>query len=193
MGRGHGDKLDRMQEQALAALLEKRTIAEAAAVVGVNEKTLREWLKDPGFAAAYRQTRRELLEASIGRIQAATGTAVDTLLAVAQDAEAKSADRLRAAGLLLEYAVRGAEVADVLHGNSADGEATAASPKDTGDVVAALGEMLRRVTGAELGTAEKARLVAALGLAMLKGIEVDTLAERLEALQRVLLQREDKR
>ena len=50
---GHGEKLTRKQEQAVAALLEQPTVLRAATVAGVSERTLRLWLKDPGFKAAY--------------------------------------------------------------------------------------------------------------------------------------------
>src|SRR5688572_27719597 len=40
---GHGERLSRKQEQAVVALLEQPTLGQAAAAVGVNEKTLRSW------------------------------------------------------------------------------------------------------------------------------------------------------
>src|SRR5262245_46994069 len=104
MGTGHGAKLPRKREQAIAALLASPTIEAAAGQVGVNEWTLRQWLKDPSFKSAYRQARRELVENAIGRVQAATGRAVDTLLAVAKDGK-RDSDRVRAAVALLGYAL----------------------------------------------------------------------------------------
>src|SRR5262249_5381308 len=106
MNPGHGEKLSRKQEQAVAALLSEATVQAAATKAGIGHSTLKRWLKEPAFLAAYRQARRELLETSVGRIQAATGTAVDTLLTVASGG-AKDSDRVRAAGLLLEHALRG--------------------------------------------------------------------------------------
>jgi hypothetical protein len=189
MSRGHGDKLDRLQEQALVALLEKPTIGEAAAAVGVNEKTLRAWLKDPTFAAAYRQTRRELVETAVGRIQAATGTAVDTLLAVAKSG-AKDSDRVRAAVALLDHAFRALTDADVLDGERGAGTP---SPMGTADVVQVLAARLRQVDQAELPTAEKSRLTATLADALLRAIGVDVLDKRLEALQAVLIGRKEEK
>src|SRR5437762_3477682 len=98
---GHGEKRSRRQEAAIAALLTETTHAAAAAKAGVSEATLRRWLRLPGFRAAYRRARRELVEAAIGRIQAAAGQAVDTLLTVAKGG-AKESDRVRAAVALLD-------------------------------------------------------------------------------------------
>src|SRR4051794_14343692 len=60
----------------------------------------------PEFAAAYRQARRASVEAAVGRMQAATGHAVDALVSVARTAE-RDGDRVRAATALLDYAYRG--------------------------------------------------------------------------------------
>jgi hypothetical protein len=183
---GHGEKLTRKQEQALAALLECPSVEEAARTAGVGYSTLKRWLHDPDFAAAYRLARRELLDVSLGRIQAATGQAVDTLLAVAKDS-AKDSDRVRAAVALLNHAFRGQT--DALHDER---EPADASPMDTGDVVKLLAARLRQVDAADLPTGEKARLTASLTDALLRAIGVDALGKRLEALQAVLLGRKDK-
>jgi hypothetical protein len=45
---GQGEQLTRTQERTLAALLEHGTIGEAAAAVGVSERTLHHW----GFEAS---------------------------------------------------------------------------------------------------------------------------------------------
>jgi hypothetical protein len=46
---GHGAKIGRKQEDAIAAFLTQPTPAEAARQTGVGEKTLRRWLQEPGF------------------------------------------------------------------------------------------------------------------------------------------------
>src|SRR5262245_25809567 len=141
MNHGHGQKLSRKQEQAVAALLSEATLQAAAARAGVSASTVKRWLKEPEFRAAYRQARRELVEGAVGRVQAATGQAVDTLLAVAKGG-VKDADRVRAAVALLDHAFRGLTDADALHGER---EAGAASPMDTGEVVRVLAGRLRQV------------------------------------------------
>jgi hypothetical protein len=188
MAKGHGEKLTRKQEQAVAALLQHATIRAAAAAVPVNERTLREWMRTPAFNVAYGRARQELLDFAVGRMQAATGTAVDTLVAVAKDG-AKDGDRVRAAVALLELALRGLTDADLLHGEREAGDV---APMDTGDVVKLLTTRLRQIDQSELSTGEKSRLTAALADCLLRAIGVDVVDKRLEALQAVLIGRKDK-
>ena len=49
---GHGEKLTRKQEQAIACLLAEATLTAAASHCGIGEATLRRWLRDPQFEAA---------------------------------------------------------------------------------------------------------------------------------------------
>jgi hypothetical protein len=186
--RGHGQKLTGKQEELIASLLTEPTHAAAAAKAGVSEATLYRWLNLPAFRDAYRQARRDLVEGAVGRIQAATGQAVDTLLAIAKGG-VKDGDRVRAAVALLDHAFRGLTDADVLDGerDAADG-----SPMGTRDVVQVLAARLRHVDQSGLPTGEKARLTASLADALLRAIGVDVLDKRLEALQAVLLGRKDK-
>jgi hypothetical protein len=165
---GHGEKRSRKQEQALAALLSESSIEDAAGKIGVNEATLRRWLRQPAFRSAYRQARRRLVEQAIGRIQEATGAAVDTLLNIARNG-ARDGDRVRAAVALLDYAVRGMELADVLHGEQAgDGDAPAIDGR--AGVVKLLSERLAQLDKAELGSAEKTRLTVSLAETLLRAL-----------------------
>ena len=109
---GHGEKLTRKQEQAVAALLEQPTVLRAATVAGVSERTLRLWLKDPGFRAAYGAARRQLLEHALARLHKASAKAVGALVkALRAD---KDGDRIRAALGILDRATAGYELLDVL-------------------------------------------------------------------------------
>jgi hypothetical protein len=186
--RGHGQKLTRKQEALIAALLIEPTHAAAATKVGVSEATLHRWLNLPDFRTAYRRARRELVEGAVGRIQAATGQAVDTLISVAKDG-VKDSDRVRAAIALLDHACRGLADAGTLHGAPEAGDASA---MDTGAVVKLLAAQLRQIDQSELTTGEKSRLTATLSDALLRAISVDILDKRLEALQAVLIDRKDK-
>jgi hypothetical protein len=185
---GHGEKLTGKQEALIAALLSEPTHAAAAKKAGVGEATVGRWLQLPAFRVAYRQARRELVEGAVGRLQAATGQAVDTLLAVAKDGK-RDADRVRAAVALLDHAFRGLTDADALHGERQAGDA---EPLDTAGVVQLLGARLRQVDVADLPTGEKSRLTATLADALLRAIGVDVLDKRLEALQAVLIGRKGK-
>jgi hypothetical protein len=112
MGTGHGEKLARKFELAIASLLDRPTIAEAAEAVGVDESTLRTWLKDPTFRDAYRQARAAILERTVSRLLAATVKAVEALERNLD--AARAADQLKAASLILEHARRGVEVLDLV-------------------------------------------------------------------------------
>jgi hypothetical protein len=109
--RGHGDKLSRTQEKAIAALLSTRTIGEAAKVCGVNDATLWRWLQLPDFQAAYRAARRQVVEQAISKLQGATKYAVATLgknLSCGNPAV-----EIRAAQIIIEQAIKGVELIDL--------------------------------------------------------------------------------
>jgi hypothetical protein len=110
---GHGEKLTRKQDAAIAALLQKPTIEAAAAEVGVNEKTLRAWLKREGFQSAYRLARRQIVESAVNQLTSAAAEAVAALVAVLGRDESKDADAIRAAKTILQAAIHGVEVLDL--------------------------------------------------------------------------------
>jgi hypothetical protein len=114
MSRGHGEKLTRKQEAAIAALLACPTIRAAAAAISVNEGTIRDWLKLPAFALAYREARRQVVEVAIARLQQLTGKAADMLGEVLDDGEADTGEKIRAAVAIIDRGVKGVETADVL-------------------------------------------------------------------------------
>jgi len=60
---GHGAKFGRKKEEAIAALLSQRNIEEAARQTGVAPRTLLRWLQVPEFQNAYREARRDALDA----------------------------------------------------------------------------------------------------------------------------------
>jgi len=183
----HGRVLTSKQEALLAALLTEPTYTAAAAKAGVGQTTLYRWMNLPAFRAAYHQARRELVDFAIGRIQSATGQAVETLLTVAREGR-RDSDRVRAAVALLHHALSGLNERDTLHGEQ---ETVDASPMATAEVVQMLATRLRQLDAAELPTGEKARLTASLADALLRAIGVNVLDKRLEALQAVLLGRKE--
>jgi hypothetical protein len=105
-----GPKLTHKQDLAVAALLSEPTV-EAAARAAVSPRTLRTWLKDPAFAAAYREARPGVLKRTVARFLAASGKAVATLEGLL-DGD-RPATRLAAALAILDRAVRGVELLDV--------------------------------------------------------------------------------
>ena len=77
--KGHGEKLTRKAEQAIAALLEHPTMAEAALSCGVSERSLWRWLQRDDFQKRYRESQRAVVDSAITKLQAATLRAVETL------------------------------------------------------------------------------------------------------------------
>ena len=102
---GHGAKSGAVRERAILALLSERTIGQAAAKAEVNERTLRRWLSDDdGFKAEYAAARQATFQAGIGRVQALTARAVDTLEELL-DAEKYPSVRLGAARTVAEMGI----------------------------------------------------------------------------------------
>ncbi|SRR6266404_3979897 len=110
---GHGAKFARMMEQAIAALLTRPSIEDAARVAGVGEKTLRRWLQEPQFKARYLGARREVVCQTTARMQQATGAAGVTVLKLMTDPNTPAAVRLRAAECVFGLAVKGIEIEDI--------------------------------------------------------------------------------
>ena len=108
---GHGEKLSRKQDMAISALLIHGTILDAAAAVGINEKTLRTWLALPAFREAYHAARREVVSCAVLKLQNAATEAVDTLQA-SLGAEAENV-RVSAAKTILDLCFRGTDVLDL--------------------------------------------------------------------------------
>src|SRR5215470_18082856 len=110
---GHGEKLSRKQDQVITALVTCASITEAAAQCGLADVTLRRWLKQEPFQAAYRDARRAVVQHAIAQVQRATGEAVETLRSVMQDAEAPASARVSAAKAILETALKGIDIDDL--------------------------------------------------------------------------------
>ena len=110
---GHGEKLGRKQEEAIAALLTQRNTEEAARAVGVAPKTLLRWMKLPDFQRAYRQARWAAFGQSIARLQQATSAAASTLLKVMVDPSTPASTRVRAAESVLTHAAKSIEIEDI--------------------------------------------------------------------------------
>jgi transposase-like protein len=110
---GHGTKLGRKQEEAIAALLTQRNTEEAARAIGVTPKTLLRWMKLPEFKVAYREARWAAFGQSIARLQQATSAAASTLLKVMVDPSTPASTRVRAAESVLTHAAKSIEIEDI--------------------------------------------------------------------------------
>ena len=110
---GHGEKYSRKQEQAIVALLNASTIAEAAKQAAIGETTIWRWLQNDEFQEQYRQARRKALDVAISRIQQITGEAVEVLRQVASDADSPASSRVSAAKAILELALKARETEEL--------------------------------------------------------------------------------
>jgi hypothetical protein len=133
---GHGAKLSRNMDAAIAALLAQPSVAEAARVIGVKPQTLSRWMKVPEFDTAYRAAQCAVLGRAIARLQQASGTAVTTLLKVMFDSDAPKAARLAAAEVVLRHAKAANEIGDIQSRLSALELNTEASRRESAELPA---------------------------------------------------------
>ena len=110
---GHGEKLGRKKEQAIAGLLSQRNLEEAARFAGIGVTTLRRWMRLPEFHAEYLQARREVVNQVHARIQQNSGAAASVLLKLMADATTPASVRARAAQCILERSAKSLEEEDV--------------------------------------------------------------------------------
>src|SRR5438552_18709258 len=110
---GHGEKLGRKKEQAIAALLSQRGIEEAARATGIASSTLRRWMRLPAFQAEYLQARRDVVLQTNARIQQNSGAAASVLLKLMADPTTPASVRARASQCILEHSIRSLELEDL--------------------------------------------------------------------------------
>jgi len=101
---GHGAKLSRKKDEAIAALLTQPTVATAALAAKISPQTLGRWMKEPEFEAVWRKALGAVLGQAIARLQKASGAAVTILLRIMNDPGAPVAARLKAVEVVLRHA-----------------------------------------------------------------------------------------
>ena len=98
--------------KALAALLANGSIRDAAKACRLSEETLYRFLRDPAFLKEYRDAGRQTVENAIRKLQKATGEAVETLQ---RNLHCENpAVESRTAQIILENAIKGVELLDIL-------------------------------------------------------------------------------
>lgn len=107
------DRLAPRRARAVAVVLEEPTLARAAKRIGVHDRTLRRWLKDPDFRRALDEARRQAFGEALARVQFGASRAAQALLDVLDDEEARPTERVAAARALLEHAHRAEEILDL--------------------------------------------------------------------------------
>lgn len=105
--------MNKNKERALAALVSCPTQEAAAEKAGISSRTLRNYMKDPEFAAEYKRMNSQLVTAATLQIQRSLAPAINTLREIAEDRAANMTARIQAARGLLEYGIRLSELGDV--------------------------------------------------------------------------------
>ncbi len=108
------EKLEAKQETALAALLAHPTVADAAKAAKVSQATLWRYMRDEKFSARYAEARADVTKHLIMRLQSDSTKAARVLLEVAEDTNAPASARVSAARTIIEQALRGAEIRDLM-------------------------------------------------------------------------------
>ena len=96
----------------LVALLQGKTIPEAAQATGLSERTIKRRLADPAFVRELQVARQRAVSRAVNVLVEGTTTAAVTLRWLASHATQEHV-RLAAARSILEYAFRGVEAVDM--------------------------------------------------------------------------------
>jgi hypothetical protein len=110
---GHGGKIKRKLEDAVAAMLTQRNVEEAAREVDVSVATLMRWQKLPEFQVLYREGRRAVYSQAVARLQQGTSAAAATLLKTMIDPATPASVKIRAAEAIFNHAAKAIEIQDI--------------------------------------------------------------------------------
>ena len=103
------------KEKALAALIRAPTIETAARELGIGYSTLRNWLKtDDEFRAEYEKALADIFADASKQACQSLAPAISTLNEIVSNETAPPAVRVQSARVILESALKLAEITDVL-------------------------------------------------------------------------------
>ena len=111
--RGHGEKASRKQETAIAALIAHGSLGQAALASKLSESTLRRWLKEPSFQAAYSSAKKEVFQRSIDLLRLGSNAAARALIQIAQDRESPAGARVAASRSIIDIGLNVTELQDL--------------------------------------------------------------------------------
>ena len=95
-------KSDQKQSAALQALIECKTLTEAAEKAGISRKTLYNYVRnDVQFARTYRQIIDETATEAAEAVEERANRATDTIEQIMNDQEQPASTRLKAAEMIL--------------------------------------------------------------------------------------------
>ena len=103
------------QQKALAALLTSPSKAAAAKAAGISPRTLRDYLSDQSFQAAYRDAFGNMVEDATRQAQQAISPALSTLREIVEDREEDAQARISAARAIWSHGLKLIETTDILN------------------------------------------------------------------------------
>lgn len=96
-------KNEQKRGAALRALMDSRTLTEAAEKAGISRKTLYTYIRsDSDFAIAYQEAIEESITAAAESIESRAARATEVVESIMNDQEQPGALRLKAAQMILE-------------------------------------------------------------------------------------------
>ena len=93
-------------DEIIAALMLHRTVAEAAAAVGITPRTVYERMREQDFQAEYRDAKSDILRGAVLKMTQALSAAVDAVQEIMESDNTNPAIRLQAAQTVINNAVK---------------------------------------------------------------------------------------
>ena len=90
--------------EIISALLNNRTMKEAAQSIGLTERTVYSRMQEDDFKVLYKAVKADLIRGSVFSINQQLGAALDTVVEIMQDKNVSPAIRLQAADKIFLYA-----------------------------------------------------------------------------------------
>lgn len=88
------------QERAITAVLAARTVEAGLETAKVSKTTFYGWRKQPDFAAAYQQARKDIVQRAYALLEKHLGTAAETLAELLKSTDERT--KLRAAIAIID-------------------------------------------------------------------------------------------
>ncbi len=108
------DKLDRLREPAIAALLSEPTLEAAARKIGVFRHTLSIWVReDIELSDHYRAIRGDLLRSVVDELLHEGSASIRKLVEIRDEFQTRAADKIRACVAILDQLHRGFHLVDL--------------------------------------------------------------------------------
>lgn len=105
-------------EEIVAAMLEHRTIQEAAAATGLTPRAIYDRMITNEFQAAYTAAKADLVRGAVATLNGRLERAFDTIDTIMQDQTANPATRITAAKIIIETATKFIDRLDTADGNA---------------------------------------------------------------------------